>query len=96
MNKSIITIIIALALTIGVQAQNDSIDQAQFMAVYDYQCRTLDDEGKPVIDSMEIVVQVGRTMTKSMPLLRSMSVLALLQNPRSIQKPRIGIFSASK
>ena len=67
MNKSLFTIVIAFILTSGAQAQNDSIDQAQFLAVYDYLCRTLDDEGEPVVDSMEIVVQVGRTITKSMP-----------------------------
>ena len=67
MNKSLFTIVIAFILTSGAQAQNDNIDQAQFLAVYDYLCRTVDDEGEPVVDSMEIVVQVGHTNTKSIP-----------------------------
>ena len=38
------------------------------MAVYDYECRTQDAEGTPVTDRMQLAVQVGRTVTKSMPL----------------------------
>jgi GLPGLI family protein len=37
------------------------------VVVYDYQCKTQNDAGEPVVDAMEVVVQVGRTMTKSMP-----------------------------
>ena len=57
----------ALALTIGAQAQ-EAIDTAQFVAIYDYECRTQNDEAAPVTDRMQVVVQVGRTVTKSMPL----------------------------
>lgn len=57
----------ALVLTIGAQGQTEVIDTAQFVAVYDYECRTQDDEGTSVTDSMQVVVQVGRTVTKSMP-----------------------------
>lgn len=46
----------------------EAIDTAQFVAVYDYECRTQDAEGTPVTDRMQVVVQVGRTVTKSMPL----------------------------
>ena len=46
----------------------ETIDTAQFVAVYDYECRTQDAEGTPVTDRMQVVVQVGRTVTKSMPL----------------------------
>ena len=38
------------------------------MAVYDYECRTQDADGLDVTDRMQLVVQVGRTVTKSMPL----------------------------
>ena len=48
-------------------AQKETIDTAQFVAVYDYECRTLDAEGQGVTDRMQVVVQVGRTVTKSMP-----------------------------
>ena len=56
---------IALAATASAQ---ETIDTAQFVAVYDYECRTQDAEGTPVTDRMQLVVQVGRTVTKSMPL----------------------------
>ncbi|MBQ8736381.1 MAG: GLPGLI family protein [Bacteroidaceae bacterium] len=58
-----------LALTIAGQAQTkDSIDTAQFTAVYDYMVNTFNDEGTAVCDSIQIVVQTGKTVTKSMPL----------------------------
>ena len=57
----------AFALTIGAQAQVETVDTAQFVAMYDYECRTLNDEAAPVTDRMQVVVQVGRTVTKSMP-----------------------------
>lgn len=65
--KKIFATMMALALTIGAQAQTETIDTAQFVAVYDYECRTQDAEGQGVTDRMQVVVQVGRTVTKSMP-----------------------------
>jgi GLPGLI family protein len=65
--KKVLMTIMALVLTIGAQGQTEVIDTAQFVAVYDYECRTQDDEGTSVTDSMQVVVQVGRTVTKSMP-----------------------------
>ena len=65
--KKILSTMMALALTIGAQAQTETIDTAQFVAVYDYECRTQDAEGQGVTDRMQVVVQVGRTVTKSMP-----------------------------
>ena len=60
---------IAFALTIGVQAQTkDSIDTAQFAVIYDYTINTLDDESEAVCDSIQVVVQVGKSVTKSMPM----------------------------
>ena len=59
--------IMVFALTIAAQAQVETVDTAQFVAVYDYECRTLNDEDAPVTDRMQVVVQVGRTVTKSMP-----------------------------
>ena len=60
---------VAIALLAGVltHAQEEVIDTTQFVVVYDYQCKTQNDAGEPVVDAMEVVVQVGRTMTKSMP-----------------------------
>ena len=47
-------------------SKNEAIDTALYVAIYDYQCRTLDDEGQPVTDQGQIAVQVGRHVVKSM------------------------------
>jgi len=65
--KKIMLTMMALALTMAAQGQTETVDTAQFVAVYDYECRTQDDEGQNVTDRMQVVVQVGRTVTKSMP-----------------------------
>jgi len=65
--KRLLYIILYIALETTASAQ-EAIDTAQFVAVYDYECRTQDAEGTPVTDRMQVVVQVGRTVTKSMPL----------------------------
>ena len=65
--KKLLVTILALALTIAGQAQEETVDTAQFIAVYNYECRTQNDEAAPVTDKMQVVVQVGRTVTKSMP-----------------------------
>jgi len=67
MKRHFITIIIALALTITAQGQKETIDSTQFVAVYDYECRTQNDEGQDITDRMQLAVQVGRTVVKSMP-----------------------------
>ena len=66
--KKILVTMMAFLLTIAAQAQVETVDTAQFVAVYDYECRTQDAEGTPVTDRMQVVAQVGRTVTKSMPL----------------------------
>ena len=65
--KRLLYIILYIALAATASAQ-EAIDTAQFVAVYDYECRTQDAEGTHVTDRMQVVVQVGRTLTKSMPL----------------------------
>lgn len=68
MKKTLVTLF-ALALTMTVEAQTkDTIDTAQFAVVYDYTVNTLDDEGKDVCDSIQVVVQVGQKVTKSLPM----------------------------
>ena len=59
---------LALALSLSVMAQSDSIDQSVIVAVYDYSISTFDHEDNPVTDEMQVMVQVGRKVTKSMPL----------------------------
>ena len=58
--KRLLYIILYIALAATASAQ-EAIDTAQFVAVYDA-------EGTPVTDRMQLAVQVGRTVTKSMPL----------------------------
>ena len=65
--QKILATMMALVLTIAAQAQTETIDTAQFVAVYDYECRTQDAEGQSVTDKMQVVVQVGGTVLKSMP-----------------------------
>lgn len=65
--RKILVTMMAFVLTIAAQAQVETVDTAQFVAVYDYECRTQNDEAASVTDRMQVVVQVGRTVTKSMP-----------------------------
>ena len=65
--QKILVMMMTFLLTIAAQAQVETVDTAQFVAVYDYECRTLNDEAASVTDRMQVVVQVGRTVTKSMP-----------------------------
>ena len=64
--KKILVTMMAFALTIAAQAER--IDSTQFVAFYNYTIQTQDDEGQNVTDRMQLAVQVGRTVTKSMPL----------------------------
>ena len=66
--KKILVTMMALALTVAAQGQTETIDSTQFVAMYDYECRTQDADGLDVTDRMQLAVQVGRTVTKSMPL----------------------------
>ena len=67
--QKILVMMMTFALTIAAQGQTETVDTAQFVAVYDYECRTQNDEAASVTDRMQVVVQVGRTVTKSMPYL---------------------------
>ena len=64
--QRLLYIILYVVLAASASAQ-EVVDTAQFVAVYDYECSTLNDEAAPVTDRMQVVVQVGRTVTKSMP-----------------------------
>jgi len=68
MKRTIIILSLLATICDGTMAQvKDSIDTSLFVAVYDYECRTQNNEGDDVTDEMSIVVQVGQTMVKSMP-----------------------------
>ncbi len=64
-----------LTLSVGAKAQEttDSIDQCQFVVVYDYKCNTQDKLGNAVTDSMQWAVQVGKRVTKCQEYHRSMT-----------------------
>ena len=57
----------ALVSVLPLAAQTEANDTAQFVVVYDYECRTQDRKGEDVTDKMQVAVQVGRLLTKSMP-----------------------------
>lgn len=57
--KKIIVTMMALVLTVAAQAQNDSIDQAQFVVAYDLVTNTTDRTGNAVTDSVRLAVVVG-------------------------------------
>ena len=63
--KKILATMMAFALTIAAQAER--IDSTQFVAFYNYTIQTQDDEGQDITDRMQLAVQVGRTVVKSMP-----------------------------
>ena len=65
--KKILVTMMALVLTVAAQGQTETIDSTQFVAVYDYECMTQNDEGQDITDRMQLAVQVGRTVVKSMP-----------------------------
>lgn len=65
--KKILVIMMAFVLTIGAQAQRDTIGVSRFTAIYRYECRTTDADGQPVTDSMYIAVQTSGGITKSFP-----------------------------
>ena len=66
MRKVLVTMM-TLVFAIAVQGQTETIDSTQFVAVYDYEYRTQNDEGQDITDRMKLAVQVGRTVVKSMP-----------------------------
>ena len=55
--KKILVTMMALALTIGAQAEK--IDSTQFVAFYNYTIQTQDDEGQNVTDSIRLALLVG-------------------------------------
>lgn len=71
MKKTLLAI--ALALTVSAQAQtNDSIDTAQFVAVYEYLINTTNPEGDEVTDSVQMAVLIGNHTTKYIEFNRAM------------------------
>ena len=60
-------ILLALVLTVAAQAQKDTIGVSQFTAIYRYECKTTDADGRSVTDSMLLAVQTSNSITKSFP-----------------------------
>lgn len=57
-----------LTLCLNAEAQTETIDTTMLVATYDYQVSTQDETGNAVTDLMQVAVQVGRQITKSMPM----------------------------
>lgn len=64
--KRILTMI-SFALSLSAMAQKDTIGVSKITAVYRYECKTMDADGKAVTDSMLIAVQTSDGITKSFP-----------------------------
>ena len=64
--------IMAFALTIAAQGQTDSIDQCQFVVVYDFVTNTTDRNGNAAKDSVQLAVMVGKHAAKCMEYNRTM------------------------
>ena len=56
-----------MATMIATKVHQDSIDTSRLVAVYDYECRTQDADGKAVTDKMKLCVQVGQHCMRSFP-----------------------------
>ena len=65
--RKILVTMMTLVFAIAVQGQTETIDSTQFVAVYDYECMTQNNEGQDITNRMKLAVQVGRTVVKSMP-----------------------------
>ena len=65
--RKILVTMMTLVFEIAAQGQTETIDSTQFVAVYDYECMTQNNEGQDITDRMKLAVQVGRTVVKSMP-----------------------------
>lgn len=56
-----------MSAMIAAKIHQDSIDTSNLVAVYDYECKTQDADGKAVTDRMKLCLQVGQHCTRSYP-----------------------------
>ena len=56
-----------MSAMIAAKIHQDSIDTSNLVVVYDYECHTLDADGKAVTDRMKLCLQVGQHCTRSYP-----------------------------
>ena len=56
-----------MAAMIAAKIHQDSIDTSSLVAVYDYECKTQDADGKAVTDRMKLCLQVGQHSMRSYP-----------------------------
>ena len=71
MKKTIVSLMV-LVFAIAAHGQNDSIDQCQFVVVYDYVTHTTDRNNHAVKDSVQLAVMVGKHTAKCMEFNRTM------------------------
>lgn len=72
-----------LTLCLNAEAQTETIDTTMLVATYGYQVSTQDETGNAVTDLMQVAVQVGRQITKSMPM---SEYLAAGGEPASVER----------
>lgn len=71
--RTVCVILLAMSASAKTEAhENDSIDQCQFVAVYDFTTHTKDKEGNGVKDSVQLAVMVGNHVSKCMEYNRMM------------------------
>ena len=56
-----------VAAMVAAKVHQDSIDVSSLVAVYNYECRTQDADGKAVTDRMKVCLMVGQHCTRSFP-----------------------------
>ena len=65
MKKFLTIMLLSVAMAAG--AQTDTLSHSAFTAVYLYECKTVDADGQPVVDSLFLAVQAADGITKCFP-----------------------------
>ena len=69
MKKTVISLLAMLVSVVAFGEKKDSVDCSSHTEIYEYKINTLDKDDKPVTDVCELVVQVGRKVTKCAPMI---------------------------
>ena len=69
MKKTVISLLAMLVSVVAFGEKKDSVDCSSHTVIYEYKINTLDKDDKPVTDVCELVVQVGRKVTKCAPMI---------------------------
>ena len=69
MKRLIISVVAAFVCMITFGQNKEVIDNSSHSVIYEYKINTLDEEGKPVTDVCELVVQASKKVTKCTPMI---------------------------